>query len=135
MDKGYGEMMNKKTLMMIAMMAVLVACADSPLGFGKSPPNEFLILTYPPLTVPPNIALRAPADPQITQETSPDARARRLIYGLPPKIRRNLSASEKAFLKRLGVDRAQIDIRAIIAKDRGLALYPEAITKKIMRQQ
>jgi len=114
-------------------MLGLVACADQPLGFGKAPPNEFLILTYPPLAVPPVIALRAPITSARQAPSAPRRRARQLLYGIAPKISTTLSSGEKAFLKRLGANQAQINIRSLIAKDRGLALYPEATTKKILR--
>ncbi len=132
----------KKKLRTIFLQAVflptfllLTACADQGLGFGKSPPNEFLILTYPPLTVPPNIALRAPLQAGETAPTSPTALAEQVLYGQNTSSHSKMSAGEKALAQRMNLDKALPNIRALIAEDRGVALYPRNLIKKIIPRQ
>ena len=114
---------------------LLSACADQGLGFGKSPPNEFLILTYPPLTVPPNIALRAPSNPGDAAQISTTTLAERSVYGRNIKSTRRMSAGEKALAQKIGIDKALPNIRELIAADSGLGLYPREIIKKIIPKQ
>ena len=115
--------------------SLLSACADQGLGFGKSPPNEFLILTYPPLTVPPNIALRAPSNPGDAAQISTTTLAERSVYGRNIKSTRRMSAGEKALAQKIGIDKALPNIRELIAADSGLGLYPREIIKKIIPKQ
>ena len=115
-------------LMIIVMVSSFFsACSNSRLGFGKSPPNEFLILTYPPLTIPPNISLRAP-----THQKAQNRTVKNLLFGVSPQIEKTLSSGERALLKRLGTSQAQPNIRKLIATDRGLAVYPQALMRKIL---
>ncbi len=128
--------MKKKPLSLCALtFCLLGACADQGLGFGKSPPNEFLILTYPPLTVPPNIALRAPSNPKEVARTSPSNLAEQSIYGQTAARAKKMSPGEKALAQQIGVDQALANIRELIANDGGQGLYPRKLIKKIIPKQ
>ena len=127
--------MRKKLTVCSLVFCLLAACADQGLGFGKSPPNEFLILTYPPLTVPPNISLRAPLGAGEVAPTSPAQRAAQTLYGQSAKPRRAMSAGEKELAQLLSLDKALPNIRKLIANERGVALYPPSLIKKIVPKQ
>lgn len=112
-------------LLCIALLFALAACTNSPVGFGKAGPNEFLIITYPPLTVPPNISMRAPQDPKVAAELKTSLRANKILFGVPKKYARSLSGAERALLKKIGTDKALPNIRRLIAEDRGLAAFDD----------
>ena len=110
-----------KQLLSALLLVSLAACADTPYGFGKAGPNEFLIITYPPLTVPPNITLRPPRNAEALEQAKTSTRASALLFGLPRAAARNLSAGERALLQKMATAKADPNIRKLIADDRGLA--------------
>jgi hypothetical protein len=103
------------------------------IGAGKSPPDEFAVVTKAPLVVPPDFALRPP-EPGAPrpQEMTPAAAAHQTVFGLPPAPPTpapGTSQGEVILLAMAGADRADADIRKIIesetlaleAKDKGFA--------------
>ena len=91
----------------------LAACAG-----GKSAPDEFMISTKAPLTVPPDYALRPPRPGETRpQEKSTSDRAREVMMGdasaAPP------SRGELALIQTAGAMETDRNIRAILAAENG----------------
>lgn len=124
--------MNSKFIFFSIALLSLAACSQTPLGFGKAGPNEFLITTYPPLTVPKILALRAPSPADKITQSDPKALANRVLFGIPLRDTRRISASEKILLQKIGTDKADPNIRKHIAEDRGLAVFSRPLIKRII---
>ncbi len=116
--------MKRFALIGLAMVAVgsTAACSTA------SGPNEFLVLSKPPLTVPPEYNLRPPAPGQARpQELSPEAQARVAVFGVD--FGATASDGEKLFVRAAGGDavdrtvRAQVDFdnAQTLRKNRGFA--------------
>ena len=91
----------------------LAACAG-----GKSAPDEFMISTTAPLTVPPDYALRPPKPGETRpQEKSTSDRAREVMLGdasaAPP------SRGELALIQAAGALETDSNIRAILGAENG----------------
>ena len=91
----------------------LSACAG-----GKNAPDEFMISTKAPLTVPPDYALRPPRPGETRpQEKSTSDRAREVMLGdtsaAPP------SRGELALIQSAGAMETDSNIRAILAAENG----------------
>lgn len=100
----------------------LAACTSS------GGPNEFLVVSKAPLTVPPEFNLRPPAPGQARpQDLSPEAQARVAVFGIDTG--QNASEGEKAFIRAAGGDaiersvRSQVDFDAaqVVRKNRNFA--------------
>lgn len=109
-------------VLMVAGLAVS-ACGDTrkALGFDKAPPDEFRIVNRAPLSLPPDYALRPPAPgasrPQ--EQTSPD-QARQVVFGSTqarPAVPAGASASEAAFLAKVGAPRSDPRIRETVDRE------------------
>lgn len=90
------------------------------LGYGKSAPDEFAIVTKAPLVIPPDYSLRPPQPgaprPQ-EMEIQPSAAAQRAIIGeqaLTAEVSPSLSAGEQALLQQSGADAADPRIRQVV---------------------
>jgi hypothetical protein len=98
---------------------LLTGCDDTKkaLGFEKSVPDEYRVVSHPPLSLPPEYALRPPragaAGPQDME--APD-RAQRALIG-PPSETKNLKNGEKDFLEEAGIDKVPPDIRETISSE------------------
>lgn len=128
----------KQALSVVTALVVaggLSACSSfrEAIGAGKSPPDEFAVVTKAPLVVPPDFALRPP-EPGAPrpQEMTPAAAAHQTVFGLPPAPptpSAGTSKGEVMLLAMAGADRADADIRKVIeaetlaleAKDKGFA--------------
>ena len=103
-----------KTILLTGLCALaLSACAG-----GKSAPDEFMISTKAPLTVPPDYALRPPRPGETRpQELSTTDRARQVMMGdasaAPP------SRGELALIQNAGAMETDSNIRAILAAENG----------------
>lgn len=99
--------------------AVATGCSsDGPLGGNRNAPDEFAILTKPPLTVPPDYALRPPRPGETRpEELSTSERTQQLILGdtssAPP------SNGELALIQAAGAVEVDPSIRAILAAENG----------------
>lgn len=103
-----------KTILLASLgVLALGACAN-----GKSAPDEFMISTKAPLTVPPDYALRPPRPGETRpQEKSTNDRAREVMLGdtaaAPP------SRGELALIQTAGALETDTNIRAILAAENG----------------
>lgn len=111
------------------------------LGQGKRTPDEFAVYSRAPLSVPPDFGLRPPAPGQDPpQLVSPKDQARSAILGkreegVQPSraLPKDLSPGMQSLLKSVGADRADPEIRAIVAKETSiLAEEDQSLTERIM---
>ena len=91
------------------------------LGLGKFPPNEFDVVTHPPLAMPPNDDL-VPPDPGAPrpQEQSATQLAEAAVVGsvgVDPAATDAGSPGEQAFLQTAGASNADPKIRQIVDKE------------------
>lgn len=116
------------TLPLLVLAAGLLGgCGDTrkALGFDKSSPDEFKIVSRAPLSLPPDYALRPPQPGAIRpQEQAIPQRAQAAVTGVagqPARISDARPASgsvgENALLSRVGSDRANPGIRDIIERE------------------
>ena len=104
----------KTTIIALPLVLALCACA----GGGKDAPDEFMISTKAPLTVPPDYALRPPRPGETRpQEKSTSDRAREVMLGdtsaAPP------TRGELALVQDAGALETDSNIRAILAAENG----------------
>ncbi len=88
------------------------------LGFGKSAPDEFRVVTKAPLVVPPDYALRPPAPGQPRpQELQPESSARQALLGEREKAER--TQGESLLAAKAGADKADPLIRYVVDDEFG----------------
>lgn len=116
----------------MVLATALGGCSDfrKALGYEKSIPDEFAVVSRAPLAIPPDYSLRPPqpgAAP--TQDVPTQDRAKEAVFragtqqaSLPPAATQR-SAGEGAFLEAAGAPKADPDIRARVTDD--TALTPE----------
>jgi hypothetical protein len=111
--------------LLLAATLALGACSDArkAIGWEKSTPDEFRVVSRAPLTLPPDFGLRPPAPGTARpQESSPQEAARTAVFGAerPVNAAANnaaLSAGERQLLGRTGADRADAAIRDTIDRE------------------
>lgn len=110
-------------LLIAAATAAIAACSSDP--NRRSSPDEFAILTKPPLTVPPDYALKPPRPGETRpEELTTTERTQQLLLGdrsaAPP------SSAELAFIQRVGALNVDPSIRAILDAENGGQAEKEA---------
>src|SRR5215470_20192253 len=113
----------------VGLATTLGGCTDfrRALGYEKSIPDEFAVVSRAPLAIPPDYSLRPPqpgAAP--SQEAAAQDRAKDAIFragpqqaSLPPAATER-SAGECALLQKAGAPKADPDIRAHVSDDTAL---------------
>ncbi len=115
--------MNSSNRALLAVAALGVAAsgcagAGKAMGAGKSPPDEFAILTKAPLTLPPDYALRPPRPGETRpQEKSPSERAKQLMLG--DESTTAPTDGELALIQSAGALNVDPNIRAILGAENG----------------
>ncbi len=113
-------------LTLLLAVGVLAGCGDArkALGFDKSTPDEFKIVSRAPLSLPPEYALRPPQPGAVRpQEQAIPQRALAAVTGGSgasggrPVSTSAGSVGETALLARVGAERASPDIREIIERE------------------
>lgn len=108
----------RKLLILAASTALLAACGSTPGPGNRNAPDEFAILTKPPLTVPPDYALRPPKPGETRpEELSTSQRSQQLLtgderYDAP-------SNGELALIQAVGALDVDPSIRAILNAENG----------------
>ena len=107
-----------KTMLLTGLSVLALPLGLSACAGGKSAPDEFMISTKAPLTVPPDYALRPPRPGETRpQEKSTSDRAREVMLGdaraAPP------SRGELALIQNAGAMETDSNIRAILAAENG----------------
>lgn len=115
-------MRTRFTLLCTLLPLSLAACdgnVKDSLGLAREAPDEFTVVSRPPLSLPPDFSLRPPEPGAPPLASAADQQARSLITGQDAAQ----SASAKAptasdsFLKRLGADKADPAIRNKLTGD------------------
>ena len=150
-----------RSILFVACMAALTGCGGDirdTLGLGKDAPDEFVVVSRPPLVVPPDFELKPPSAEAVPLSPTTEMEAQKTLFGesmakptlqssrLPsstavmPVETQNITASgaTASFLNKAGADQASPDIRQqlgadakspIPAKAAG-SLYEEVIGKE-----
>lgn len=134
-------------------LALLAACSSGSvkdtLGLNRAAPDEFRVVSRPPLSVPPEFNLRPPAAPgEVMNPQAADKQAESLLLGTPrengnvftlqpgnadtavvPVVAAPVGKSpretpESTFLERAGADAANPSIRQALEQDRATAMQP-----------
>jgi len=139
------KMMHRRILGLVLMMAVatgLSACesAKKVLGHEKDAPDEFVVYQRPPLSLPPNYALRPPEPgSDRPQAITPSDEARAALLQQTARIRArpkadpNLSDGLNALMKDTGADHADPGIREVVnAETSLLAKEDERLADKMI---
>ena len=121
-----------RNILVLTLAAVAVtACSNNPLA-NRNAPDEFAILTKPPLTVPPDFALQPPKPGETRpQELSTTERTQQLLLGdtsfAPP------SNGELALIQAAGAVEVDPSIRAILAAENGGRVEKDAsLTNRLL---
>ena len=135
-------MKNISRHLVIVVPLLLAACNGGEmrdtLGLNRDAPDEFTVLSRPPLSVPPEFSLRPPGEGSSPNEVTADEKARSLITGKEAKSAPDINTLQvpstataavpviandtptpaaSTFLKRAGADAAKDDIRTQLGND------------------
>ena len=102
----------RKALLCLAALALTTSCSGdvkSKLGLEKTAPDEFTVVSNPPLTLPPDFNLRPPEEKDSFSKSSPSI----LAYS---ERNTGVSKGEEGFLNKLGVD-SRNNAHAMVDKD------------------
>ena len=99
----------------------IAACGNvmDAMGLTKKPPDEFVVVTRAPLSLPPDFTLRPPRPgaPR-PQEASVQDRAKAALYGDSVRsVRGTRSKGEQALLKRAGATGTRSGIRGTVERE------------------
>lgn len=131
------RMKNKPLLavMLLAGALALQACSSvkKELGVGRNSPDEFLVVKRAPLTLPPDYALRPPANPDETAAAEQSAdKAKTALLGKTeePVVKGD---TEAALLGKVGAGAANPDIRRLIDEENGyISLKNRTVAEKLI---
>ncbi len=111
-------------VLLLAAAVAMSGCGETrkALGWEKSPPDEFRIVSRAPLTLPPDYGLRPPAPGAARpNESSPQDAARTAVFGADrvanAPANANVSPGEQQILGRVGADRVDPGIRDQIDRE------------------
>ncbi len=95
------------------------ASVKETLGFSKKSPDEFMVISHPPLSVPPEFGLRPPEMvTSTTTQSTTEKEAEEIIYGQKAKVRSsNISKGEQNLLNNAGTNQANSNIRQELLED------------------
>ena len=87
-------------------------------GFGKKTPDEFNVVTKAPLVVPPEFALRPPAQgAELPAELDPGTRGRTILFG--QELGQEASAGEQALIAAAGATATDLTVRTEVDYENG----------------
>jgi hypothetical protein len=116
----------RTSIFFFAALLALSACEGADvketLGLERNPPDEFVVVSRPPLSVPPEFKLRPPAPGELAPQESTRAKAEELLRANPsatlPVESEPLAATNDAvFLERAGTNVAEPNIRQKLGVD------------------
>ena len=138
--------MVRHSVFILPMLLLLAACGNDvrdTLGLTKEAPDEFVVVSRPPLVVPPDFELRPPSAEAATLVPSTQEDAQKTLFGGPSAkpVAKSTAATDSAtasFLSKAGVDQASPDIRQQLGADAkapipskaASSLYEEVIGKE-----
>ena len=117
------------------------------LGLGKDAPDEFVVVSRPPLSVPPDFELRPPGSGAQAAAPTPESNAQKTLLGTtaaapvvtaPSSKKKADTGATATFLNKAGVDQATPDIRQQLGENAAKplpaaeagSLYEEMIGKE-----
>lgn len=109
--------------------------ATETLGLGRNAPDEFAVVDHPPLSLPPDYALRPPqpgaARPQAV--SMPD-RANKVLFGENARTTATAEQTdaEKGLLAAAGADKAQSNIRQVIDQESDKAVGSRHLVRDML---
>lgn len=114
-----------KKLAVVLLPLFVAACegntVQDTLGLSREAPDEFTVVSRPPLTVPPEFTLRPPKPGEAPLGTTAEDKARGLLTGTAPatpaKAEPLASGAAASLLKRAGADAADGEIRDKLGVD------------------
>lgn len=118
----------------------LSGCTDAKraLGYDKSPPDEFQVVSRAPLALPPDFTLRPPTPgAERPQEGNVREQARRVLAGTPrantPISTQGRTQGDVALLKKAGAEQINPEIRMLVNKEtQQLADADKSFTDKLV---
>lgn len=133
--KRYGTRNAAGLAVLVAVALGTGACSNlrQQIGLDKQVPDEFRIVARPPLSMPPDYALRPPQPgaPRPQEEAVVD-RARQTVFRIEPsaaaptrELPAGASGGETVLLRQAGADRADPEIRARLTREGIGAEQPE----------
>ena len=103
----------------LSALLLLQACEtiSESLGLTRSSPDEFAVVTEPPLTVPPDFQLRPPTPgaPR-PQQITPRAEAQRALFDREV-VTPSTGSTEAQVLAKAQVDRADPNIKSVVSRE------------------
>lgn len=115
-----------KKILPVLLLFSVAACAGTDvkesLGLKKQPPDEFAVLSRPPLVVPPDFRLPAPGagGSQFDRDQARE-QARSTLIGGKPKSMEGKTAAEQSLLSSAGAQNADPNIRDVLSQEREAA--------------
>ncbi|MGE4278302.1 MAG: DUF3035 domain-containing protein [Magnetospirillum sp.] len=110
--------------LLLAAPLALSGCAEAKraMGYDKSPPDEFQVVSRAPLVVPPDFSLRPPTPgAERPQEGNVRDQARRVLTGNPrantPISTQGRTQGDVALLKKAGAEQTNPEIRMLVNKE------------------
>ncbi len=110
-----------RSLFLLGITALLLAaCGElrEDLGLGRNPPDEFAVVERPPLSMPPDFALRPPRPgaPR-PQEVDTSKQASDVLFSGSGKESSHVSASERALLEATGATEVEANVRDLVDRE------------------
>jgi len=104
------------------------------LGLGRNSPDEFMVVKRAPLTLPPDYDLRAPGTAQSAPQEDAVDQAKTALLGRGDGMAAQPAGSaETELMDRMGVQKANPDIRAVIDRENGyIALKNKPVVDKLI---
>ncbi len=113
--------MSIRTACVVALVSLTLAgCGETrkAIGWEKTPPDEFAVVSRAPLSVPPNFQLRPPEPGSVRpQEGTTRAQARGILTGSRELVVAGRSEGELTLLQKAGAERAMPEIRSVVNRE------------------
>lgn len=110
-----------RSFLLLGVSALLLsACGElrEDLGLGRNPPDEFAVVERPPLSMPPDFALRPPRPGAPRPQSVDTARqASEVLFNGGGMETQELSPGEKALLEASGAPKTEPNIRDLVDRD------------------
>lgn len=115
-------MFNLRRILTISATIVLSACGNfsvsETLGIGSTTPDEFKVISRPPLSVPPEFDLRPPAENEEFRQTDPSSVTRNAVgSGENSGTGSSATGIEAEILKKVRTDRPSSNIREVLEQE------------------
>ena len=114
--------LKKNNLFLLPALALLCACeageVQQTLGINKKAPDEFRVISRPPLSLPPDFNLRPPMSADEYRATqAASKKARKAVVGESFQLDGARSAGESNFLGKIGAAQADPEIKSVIKSE------------------